>query len=123
VKVLAILSAAAALGVAAPVKATLTAPSHTPKINVKWYYVVHVTRNGKPVAGKLTVQIVDPIGGVHPVEFGPTTKNIVRWPITGSFRDYIIWPRSSVGYPVKLRATVVGTGYRKVVSYTVTPHT
>ena len=121
-KILAILIAAAAFGGTAPVKATLTAPSHTPKINVKWYYVVRVTRGGKPVPGKLTMQIVDPIGGVHPVEFGPTTKNIVRWPIKGVFRDYIIWPRSSVGFPVKLRATIVGTGYKKVVSYTVTPH-
>lgn len=122
-KILAILAAAAALGGTTAVKATLTAPSHAPKVNVKWYYVVRVTRNGKPVPGKLTMQIVDPVGGVHPVEYGATTKNIVRWPIKGTFRDYIVWPRSSAGFPVRLRATVLGTGYRTTVSYTVTPHT
>ena len=58
--------------VAAPPQVTLTAPTHTPKINVRWYYTVRATRDGKPVAARLTAQIVDPIGGVHPVQFGTT---------------------------------------------------
>jgi hypothetical protein len=106
----------------APLKATLTGPSHSPKINKRWYYVVKVTQNGKPARVKMTAQIVDPIGGTHPVEFGPTTKKIVNWPITGTYRDYIIWPSDSKGIPLKLRITLVGArGAHAVVSYSVVP--
>ena len=106
-----------------PLHATLTGPTHSPRINKRWYYVVKVTQNGKPAHVKMTAQIVDPIGGVHPVEFGPTTKKIVNWPIIGMYRDYIIWPPDSKGIPLKLRITLVGThGARAVVSYAVVPH-
>ena len=114
---------AAAVVAASPLKATLTGPTHTPKINTHWNYVVRVTQGGKPAHVRMTAQIVDPIGGAHPVEFGPSTKKIVNWPITGTFRDYIIWPPSSRGIPLKLRITLVGThGARTVVSYAVVPH-
>ena len=106
----------------APLKATLSGPSHPPKINKRWYYVVKVTQSGKPARVKITAQIVDPLGGTHPVEFGPTTKKIINWPITGTYRDYIIWPTSSRGIPLKLRITLVGAhGTRAVVSYAVVP--
>jgi len=91
-------------------------------INKRWYYVVKVTQSGKPARVKITAQIVDPLGGTHPVEFGPTTKKIINWPITGTYRDYIIWPTSSRGIPLKLRITLVGAhGTRAVVSYAVVP--
>ena len=106
----------------APLKDTLSGPSHSPKINKRWYYVVKVTQSGKPARVKITAQIVDPLGGTHPVEFGPTTKKIINWPITGTYRDYIIWPTSSRGIPLKLRITLVGAhGTRAVVSYAVVP--
>ena len=106
----------------APLKATLSGPSHSPKINKRWYYVVKVTQSGKPARVKITAQIVDPLGGTHPVEFGPTTKKIINWPITGTYRDYIIWPTSSRGIPLKLRITLVGAhDTRAVVSYAVVP--
>ena len=45
-----------------PFKATLTAPTHTPKVNKKWYYVVRVTDlHGKPIKARLTAQIKDPV--------------------------------------------------------------
>ncbi|HUK98263.1 MAG TPA: hypothetical protein VLV46_11450 [Gaiellaceae bacterium] len=107
----------------APLKATLTGPTHSPKINKRWYYVVKVTQNGRPAHVKMTAQIVDPLGGTHPVEFGPTTRKIVNWPVTGRYRDYIIWPSDSRGIPLKLRITLVGAhGARTVVSYAVVPH-
>src|SRR5438132_37673 len=91
---------------AAPLTATLTAPTHSPKIKTRWYYIVRATQAGKPAAGKLTAQIVDPIGSSHPVQFGSSTKNITNWPFTGRFRDFIIWPASSTGIPLKLRIVV-----------------
>src|SRR5712691_13393188 len=91
---------AVALIAVAPLKATLDAPGHTPKVNTHWNYAVHATRAGKPVAARLTAQIVDPIGGRHPVEFGASTKKVTNWPFRGVFRDYVIWPSSSRGVPL-----------------------
>ena len=102
------------------VKATLTAPTHTPKINTKWYYALRVTDGGKPASGRLTAQIVDPIGGAHPVLYGATKKPITNRPFTGTFRDYIVWTGESRGVPLTLRLTVrVGTA-KKVLTYGVT---
>ena len=110
------------LGGTAPLKVVVSAPGHTPKINTHWNYAVRATRNGKPVAGRLTEQIVDPIGGSHPVQFGKNTKNITNWRFNGVFKDYIVWPASSRGVPLKLRVVVrVGTT-KRVVTYAVTPH-
>jgi hypothetical protein len=113
--------AAGTLLVASPLKATLTAPSHSPRINKHWNYVLRASENGKPVKARLTAQIVDPIGGVHYVERGPTTQKLRSWPFTGVYRDYIIWPASSRGIPLTLRLTVVAGSARKVIEYHVVP--
>ena len=100
---------------------TVTAPGHSPKINVHWNYTVKVTVGGKPAAAKITEQIVDPLGTAHPVEFGKSTKNITNWPFKGTFADFIIWPASSRGIPLTLRIIVVAGGVKKTVNYPVTP--
>lgn len=107
--------------VLAAILVTVTAPGHMPVVNTHWNYTVRATAAGKPVAGKLTEQIVDPIGGKHPVEFGSSTKKITNWPFKGVFRDFIIWPASSRGIPLKLRVIVVVGTTRRVVDYAVTP--
>jgi len=107
-------------------RATITAPGHTPKVSAKWYYVVRaVDLHGKPIPARLTMQIKDPTGQVHAVQYGPTKKNITNWAFTGSFRDYIIWPPSSkladvIGGLV-LRATVTARGGKIVLTYRVKP--
>jgi hypothetical protein len=106
---------------AAPVKVSLSAPGHTPRINTHWNYTVRVTQSGKPVAAKISEQIVDPVGGMHPVQFGKNTKNITNIPIKGVFSDYIVWPASSRGIPLKLRVVVRVGGTSKIVTYAVTP--
>jgi hypothetical protein len=109
-----------------PFKATLIAPTHTPKVTTKWYYTVRVTDlSGKPIAARLTAQIKDPTGQVHPVKYGATKKNITNWRFTGRFRDYIIWPADSkladyLGGLV-LRATVKAGGAKVVLTYRVKP--
>jgi hypothetical protein len=110
-----------AAGAATPVRVTLSAPTHTPKTTGKWSYSVHATKGGKPVAARITVQIVDPLGGVHAVDYGSSTKAIVNRPFTGTFRDYVIWSQSPPGIQLTFRVTVVAGGARKVVSYRVTP--
>jgi hypothetical protein len=94
-----------------------------PKIGVHWAYSVTArSAGGKPAAAVLTAQIVDPIGGVHPVQFGKSTKNITNWPFTGRFRDFIVWPASSNGIPLRLRAIVTVGGKKTVLTVSVTPH-
>jgi hypothetical protein len=101
---------------------TLTAPGHTPKINTHWNYVVRVSDGGKPVSARITATIVDPIGGAHPVEFGKSTKTITNWPFKGVFKDFIVWPASSRGVPLKFRIVVRVGSLRKTIAYTVTAH-
>jgi len=111
----------ATLAAGAP-KVTLDAPGHSPQIGKHWDYSLSVSVNGKPAAARVTEDIVDPIGGVHPVQFGKSTRNITRWPFTGTFHDFIIWPAASRGIPLTLRVTVQVGASRKVVNYPVTPH-
>jgi hypothetical protein len=108
-------------GAGAPVSVTVSAPGRTPKISTHWNYTVTVKQRGKLVAARITETIVDPIGGSHPVDFGKTTKTITNWQFSGVFKDFIIWPLSSRGIPLKLRIAIkVGT-VMKVVNYSVTP--
>jgi hypothetical protein len=106
---------------AAPLTVTVTAPTHAPKVKTRWYYTVRATLAGKAGAGKLTALIVDPIGGSHPVQFGSSTKNITNWPFTGRFRDFIIWPASSTGIPLKLRVVVKVGSASRTLTFAVTP--
>src|SRR5690242_11819442 len=105
---LATLAFAASLfgGGAAPVKVTVVAPNHAPRISTHWKYSVTVTSGGKPVAARLTAQIVDPLGGSHPVQLGLTKIDITNRPVKGTFRDFIIWPPDSRGIPLTLRVIV-----------------
>jgi hypothetical protein len=123
VTLIATLALAAGLhgGSGAPVKVALVAPNFTPKVNTHWNYTVRVTAGGKPVAAKLSEQIVDPLGGAHPVQLGLTKTNITNRPIKGTFRDFIIWPASSRGIPLTLRVTVTVGKKKQVLTYSVTP--
>src|SRR5438552_6623424 len=106
-----IAAALAATAVASgSVQATLSASTHTPKINTKWYYVLRVTQGGRPAAARITAQIVDPIGNAHPVQLGATKRNITNYPIKGTFRDYVIWPSDSRDIRLTLRITVRAGG-------------
>jgi hypothetical protein len=121
VKLIAAALATAALA-SGTVRATLSAPTHQPRINTKWHYTLRVTVDGKGAAARITAQIVDPIGGVHPVELGATKKVIRNYPVTGTFRDYIIWPSDSRGIRLTLRITVRAGGTTKIVKYWVVAH-
>jgi|SRR5579872_5491842 len=121
-RLLATALATLALGGAGTLHVTFTGSGHAPKINKHWPFSVTATENGKPVAAKLTFQIIDPIGGVHAVERGPTTQNLINWPFTGVYRDYMIFPAESRDIQLTLRATVRAGTQKKVVTYIVTPH-
>jgi hypothetical protein len=116
------LPGAAAATAAPPFKAVLTASGHTPKVNSNWFYVVSVTdRGGKLVKATITTRIVDPLGGVHPVEFGCCKKNIVNHPFTGVFGDYVKFPLAAKGFKVSFEVVIRALGARQVLKYRVTP--
>jgi hypothetical protein len=120
VAIVAVALAGSASGAAGP-KVTLTPSTHTPKVEARWPYTVRATLGRTPVAARITVQIVDPIGGAHAVEYGDTTRKIVNRPFRGVFRDFVRWPPESRGIPLTFRATVVAAGAKRVLSYRVTP--
>lgn len=113
--------ATAALLVAAPVNVTVTATGHTPPVGKRLNYSVAVKVGAKPAKALLTEQIIDPIGGVHPVTYGTTKKVIKNWRFTGVFRDFILWPASSRGVPVTWRFIVVVGTTKRIVNYKITP--
>ena len=116
------LMAALVLAAPAPFTAELSAPTHTPKATTRWYWTLRVTDPQKrPIPARITAEVVDPFGGVHPVEFGPTTRKIVDFPIKGSFRDYAIWPAASKGFKLTFRVTVTAKGVTRRVEYWVKP--
>jgi hypothetical protein len=109
-------------GAASGFRATFTAPTHTPTVNVKWFYTVHATTpTGRPVRATITSEIVDPFGGVHPVEFGCCKRNVTNRPFTGTFRDYVRFPPEAKGVKLKFRVSVKALGGKRVLSYWVKP--
>ena len=104
-------------------KATFTGGGHAPVINTRWSYSVKVTdAKGKPLAARITAVVIDPIGGVHPVEFFANKKTVTNYPIRGTFKDAIIWPIESKDFALTFKMTVrVGTA-KKVLTYLLTPH-
>lgn len=107
-------------------KATLTADTHSPKVNTTWHYHVRVTdAKGHPIAAKITSLIVDPLGTKHPVEFDGTGHNpyVKNYAFFGNFCDSAIWPKSSaVGVTLKFETVIVTAQGRKVLVYPVSPH-
>jgi hypothetical protein len=67
------------------------------------------------------VQIVDPFGGVHPVEFGSSHKKVANVGFTGRFRDFITWPTESRGFRLNVRVTVMSRGKAVRATYWVRP--
>jgi hypothetical protein len=119
-KTLAILAATGAVAAAATLHVTLTVQTTKPKAGAHWPYKVTATSGGKPAKGTVTAQIVDPLGGVHAVQFGANSRYVTRIPFTGTFKDYVIWPKDSIGYPLKFRVIVRSGGVKKIASVTVT---
>jgi hypothetical protein len=110
-------------GAAAPFRATLTVTTHTPRVNAVWPYTVRAADlAGRPIRATVTTQIVDPFGGVHPVEFDCCKKKYVtNHPFTGVFRDRIRFPPETQGIKLTVRFTVKARGGSHRLTYWVKP--
>lgn len=112
----------ASAGAALPFRATLSAPTHRPRVNAKWYYTVRVASlRGKPIRATITVQLVDPLGTVHPVDYGTTSKPIRNRPFRGVFRDFAQYPPESRGFRLTFRVIVRALGAKRTLTYWVQP--
>ena len=124
VALLVVLAPGATTAATIPFKATLTSPTHTPPADnkTKWRYTVRATDlQGHPIPATVTMQIVDPIGQVHPVEFDCCKRNIVNHPFTGVFREAAEWPPDSRGFRLTVRAIVHAKGTKRMLTFWVRP--
>ena len=107
---------------AAGFQLSLSASTHTPRVGPKWWYVIRATRaGGRSVTGRLTVEVVDPLGTAHPAQVGTSTRELVNYPFTGRYRDFAQWPVASRGYRLVFRVTVAAGGGQQTVRYWVRP--
>ncbi len=112
----------AALALATPPRVTLTAPTHTPRVNARWNYAVRVAdARGRPLRARLTAQVIDPFGGTHAVELGNSKRKIADHPFTGTFRDFTLWPLESRGFTLTFRVIVHAAGAMRTLNYRVRP--
>lgn len=111
-----------------PFKATLKAPAANPQVDVKWWYSIKATDlKRRPIRATLTGKVIDPFGGVHPLDYGPSEPEvpITNRPFRGTFRDYITFPPESRGFVLTLRWTVKakigGKTYKRILIRKVKP--
>jgi hypothetical protein len=111
--------AAGTAGVAVPPRVVFRATTHTPKVNARWPWSISVTTiSGRLLAGTVSAAVVDPIGGVHPVEYGCCKgKFITNVRIKGRFADYVQFPLSAKGFRLTFRVTVKSRLGTRVVNY------
>src|ERR687887_1621975 len=104
-------------------RVSLSAPTHTPRAGAaKWWYVVRATTlAGRPLSGRLTVAVVDPLGTAHYAEVGTTRRKLRNYPFAGRYRDFAQWPAASRGFRLTFRVTVRSLGRSRTVSYWVKP--
>ena len=88
-------------------------------MNARWpWSIVVTTAAGKPVAGRVSVAIVDPLGGVHPVDYGCCDgKFITNVKFKGRFADYVRFPLTSKAFRIVFRVTVRSARGTRVVKY------
>ena len=107
---------------AGQVRATLYAPTRTPKATAKWRYRVVVTdKKGRRLPGKITVQIVDPLGQAHVVTYDDVKKPISNMAFDGRFKDYVEYPVDARGFTLTFRVIAKTAKGKVTITYPVTP--
>ena len=106
-------------GAAPAFRVAFHASKHTPKVNERWTWSVKVTTGaGKSLPAWISAVVIDPIGGVHPVEYGCCAKKFVtKVKIKGTFRDFVQYPLAAKGYRVTFKVTVKTALGTKAVTY------
>ena len=92
--------------------ATLSAPTHSPRVGAHWRYSVTAhDGDGRPLRAAVDIRFV--FGGAVVGREGTHR-------FTGRWADTIEWPKQSVGYPLTFRAIVrAANGAGRTLDYTV----
>lgn len=86
----------------AGVRATMTAGTHSPRVNVPWPILITLRSGNRPVRGS----------GSYEFLFGvAVVAHRSHYTLLGRFTDTILWPASAVGYPLTFRAAIVSEGH------------
>ena len=106
-------------GTSAAPRVVFRAATHTPKVNARWpWSIVVTTAAGRLLRATVSVAIVDPVGGVHPVEYGCCKgKFITSVKTKGRFADYVQYPLSAKGFKLTFRVTVKTRLGKRIVAY------
>jgi hypothetical protein len=91
------------------VHATLSAPTHAPKVNKPWHYVVRVTNAGKPVAAIVHLQAL-----FQGVAVGQIGRHAVK---NGVWSETIEWPPASVNQPLVFQVLATALGQTVTINY------
>jgi hypothetical protein len=120
--VLALAAPAAAASVvtrsSGPLSATLTASTHTPKINVPMSIKVTATLNGKPARATLIYQYL--YGGAVVSTRYPCNNKACTF--TGHYSDNLTFPATSLGEPLTLQVVVKASGHTVKLDSSITSH-
>jgi hypothetical protein len=101
-----------------PLKATLSAPNHSPKINVEWPITVAATLSGKPAHASAIYQFL--FGGSPVATQYPHSNK--HYMFTGHFSDTLDFPAASVGEPLTLRVVIKDAGHTVNLDWAITSH-
>jgi hypothetical protein len=114
-----LVAAVGTAGTSAAPRVVLRATTHTPKVNARWpWSIVVTTAAGRLLPATVSVAIVDPLGGVHPVEYGCCKgKFITNVKTKGRFADYVQYPLSAKGFKLTFRVTAKTRLGRRIVAY------
>jgi hypothetical protein len=104
-----------------PFKATLHAPTHTPKVGVSWPITIRIADlDGRPIRARLTMRFLYgqiPVGKVD---------NGRAYTFVGTWRERkgeeIKFPAAARGQPLTFQAIVTGRGRTTKLNYWVRPH-
>jgi hypothetical protein len=81
---------------------TVRSPSHSPTAGSPWTMTVTAAKNGAPVTGKVTMDVIYQ---------GKVSGHAANAPLAaGSFAKEITWPGRSVGYPLTMRVKIRAGG-------------
>jgi len=111
-------SAANVTRASGPLTATLTASTHTPKINVDMTIAVTATLNGKPAHSTIIYQYLF-AGAVVSTRYPCKGKACT---FTGHYRDTLTFPPASVGTALTLQVVVKAAGRTVKLSWAITSH-
>jgi hypothetical protein len=102
-------STRSATGQRAPIKVTISSPTHHPAVNKPWPVKITVTdTSGKPLPARLTMRVLFAGAPVGKIDNGAVYRFVGAWQEKKG--NEITWPAASRGQPLVFQAVVTAAG-------------